>query len=278
MLSGLVPRNLRDDFGAVYAFCRWADDLGDEADTPEESLELLQWWKQELDDCFEGNPRHPVFVALAPTIDRHNLPKEPFENLITAFQQDQSITRYENWDQLIKYCKLSADPVGRLVLMVSGEPRTEELFSLSDKICTALQLANHWQDVKRDVLGRNRIYIPANMIKIDDFESRLIQSAQQGFAIDRTFLGESRLLIKACVEKTWPLFEEGQKLLAKLNGDTRPVVGLLAAGGHRVLRLIELWNYETVLHRPRIGKPTKLALLMKAWIGSKFANHNGAQR
>ncbi|MCH8824163.1 MAG: squalene synthase HpnC [Planctomycetes bacterium] len=275
VLSGLVPRNLRNDFGAVYAFCRWADDLGDEVDSPEKSLELLKWWRQELDDCFEGNPRHPVFVALTPTIDRHNLPKELFENLITAFEQDQSVTRYENWDQLINYCKLSADPVGRLVLMISGEPRTEELFSLSDKICTALQLANHWQDVKRDILGRDRIYIPRNMIKIDDFERRLTQSAQQGYAVDRTFLGESRLLIKACVEKTWPLFEQGQKLLAKLSSDTRPVVGLLASGGHRVLRLIELWNYETVLHRPKIGKTTKLALIMKAWLSSKFASNNG---
>lgn len=278
VLSGLVPRNLRDDFGAVYAFCRWADDLGDEVDSPEKSLELLQWWRQELDDCFEGNPRHPVFVALTPTIERHNLPKEPFENLITAFEQDQSVTRYENWDQLIDYCKLSADPVGRLVLMISGEPRTEELFGLSDKVCTALQLANHWQDVKRDVLSRDRIYIPRSMIKIDDFERRLTQSAQQGYAVDRTFLGESRQLIKECVEKTWPLFEQGHKLLPKLNGETRPVVGLLASGGHRVLRLIALWNYETVLHRPKIGKTTKLALIMKAWIGYKFAKQNGAQR
>lgn len=275
VLSGLVPRNLRDDFGAVYAFCRWADDLGDEVDSPEKSLELLKWWRQELDDCFEGNPRHPVFVALTPTIEDHDLPKEPFENLITAFEQDQSVTRYENWDQLINYCKLSADPVGRLVLMISGEQRTEELFALSDKICTALQLANHWQDVKRDILGRDRIYIPSSMIKIDDFERRLTQSAQQGYAVDRTFLGESRLLIKACVDKTWPLFEQGQKLLPKLSSQTRPVVGLLASGGHRVLRLIELWNYETVLHRPKIGKTTKLALIMKAWLGSKLTSING---
>src|SRR5690606_34206104 len=135
-------------------------DLGDEIGDPQRSLELLAWWRRELQQCFAGSPRHPVFIALESTIQRHALPIQPFDDLITAFEQDQTVTRYDTWEQLIGYCQKSADPVGRLVLMVCGEDRSDENFHLSDAICTALQLTNHWQDVKRDVLDRDRIYIP----------------------------------------------------------------------------------------------------------------------
>jgi squalene synthase HpnC len=269
VLSGLVPAAVRDDFAAVYAFCRWADDLGDESGSPQRAAELLAWWRRELRQCFDGSPRHPVFVALAPTIQRHQLPLEPFDNLIRAFEQDQTVTRYETWEQLIGYCSLSADPVGRLVLMLCGEERSEKLFKLSDAICTALQLTNHWQDVCRDILERDRIYIPREMITIDRFEERLTASARQGFAIDREFLPASRLLIKACVEKTWSLFDRGGKLLDHLSPRTQPIVWLFAAGGQHVLRQIEMWNYETVLHRPRLGKFTKLMLVTRAWIAAR---------
>ncbi|MCH8314512.1 MAG: squalene synthase HpnC [Planctomycetes bacterium] len=270
VLTTLVPKGLREDFAVVYAFCRWADDLGDEIQSHDRSLELLDWWRQELNQCFAGEPRHPVFVALGPTIRLHDLPQQPFDDLIRAFEQDQTVTGYDTWDQLLDYCKLSANPVGRLVLMLLGEPRTENFWQLSDAICTALQLTNHWQDVRRDILKRDCIYIPRELIRIDDFEQRLRQTAQQGYAGDQTFLGESRDLIRTCVERTWPLFEKGDQLLGKLQDSSRPVVGLLASGGQRVLRLIELWNYETVLHRPKLAKASKIALMMTAWLKSRF--------
>ncbi len=265
VLSTLVPRALRTDFAAVYAFCRWADDLGDETGDPKRSMDLLRWWRRELEQCFAGQPRHPVFLALHPTIQRHQLPIEPFVHLIEAFQQDQTVNRYQTWEQLVGYCRLSANPVGRLVLMLCGEKRSEQLFGLSDSICTALQLTNHWQDVKRDILERDRIYIPSAMIPIESFEDRLIRSARQGYAVDREFLGQTRSVLRNCVEKTWPLYSQGSALLEKLSARSRPIVWLLAEGGQRVLRMIEMWNYETALHRPVLSKPVKLWLISKAW-------------
>src|SRR5262245_10918930 len=164
VLSAVVPAELRADFAAVYAFCRWADDLGDEIGDCQRSLELLAWWRRELQQCFAGQPRHPVFLALGPTIVKHRLPIEPFDDLIRAFEQDQSVTRFDTWNQLVGYCRLSADPVGRLVLMLCGEERSEEVFRLSDCICTALQLTNHWQDVRRDIVERDRIYVPRDLV------------------------------------------------------------------------------------------------------------------
>ena len=265
VVSALVPASLRDDFAAVYAFCRWADDLGDEPGDAEPSLGLLGWWRRELEDCFDGHPRHPVFVALQPTVEKHDLPIGPFGDLISAFEQDQTVRRYDTWEQLIDYCARSANPVGRLVLMMCGEPRTEAMFGPSDDICTALQLTNHWQDVCRDILERDRIYIPRDMIGIERFEDRLVGSARQGFAVDHEFLDESRRLIASCCDRTWPRFESGEKLLSLVGPLTRPIVWLLAAGGQHVLRSIEMWNYETVLHRPELGRVARLALIGVAW-------------
>lgn len=264
VLSSVVPRDRRDDFAALYAFCRWADDLGDEIGDPERSLELLGWWREELQQCFSGEPRHPVFVALRSTIETHGLPMEPFDDLIRAFEQDQTVTRYDTWDQLMGYCRMSAVPVGRLVLMICGEPRTDDVFRRSDAICTALQLTNHWQDVNRDILNRDRIYIPREMIDIDDFEGRLLKTAKLGHAPDRAFFGATRELIKDCAERTWPLFERGSTLLDVIAPTTRPIVWLLSAGGRNVLHQIELWNYETVLHRPRLGKLGRMLLVLRA--------------
>ncbi|WP_428386367.1 squalene/phytoene synthase family protein [Mucisphaera sp.] len=162
VLSRLVPERLRDDFGRIYAFCRWADDLGDETGSPERSRELLAWWREELDACYAGRPRHPVFVALAGTIESKRLPRQPFDDLIDAFLQDQEVTRYESWDQLLDYCTRSANPVGRLVLRVAGHD-DPEMDRLSDATCTALQLVNFWQDVRRDIIQRDRVYLPADL-------------------------------------------------------------------------------------------------------------------
>ncbi len=162
VVSWLLPTHLREEFYAIYSFCRWADDLGDEVGDPQRSLELLAWWRTELDACYEGKPRHPVFVALQPVIEKHDIPRKPFDDLIDAFVQDQTVTRYASWDDVVDYCTRSANPVGRLVLYVCGY-RDEERQRLSDATCTALQLANFWQDVKRDILERDRIYIPSRI-------------------------------------------------------------------------------------------------------------------
>ena len=266
VLSAVVPGELREDFAAVYAFCRWADDLGDEIGSRERSLELLQWWRRELQQCFAGQPRHPVFLALWPTVQKHALPMQLFDDLIRAFEQDQIVTRYETWDQLIGYCRLSANPVGRLVLMLCDEDRNEKLFGLSDCICTALQLTNHWQDVRRDILERDRRYVPAQMIDVQDFEARLVASARQGFGADRAFLEQSRAIIRRCCEKTWLLFEEGAPLIDLVHPRTRPIVWLLSSGGQHVLRMIHMWNYETALHRPKLSKVRRVLLVAQAWL------------
>src|SRR4051812_45398980 len=154
----LLPPPLREHFYPVYAYCRWADDLGDETGDPALSLHLLQLWEEELLACYRGEARHPVFVALAHTIEQCKIPPEPFRDLITAFRQDQEKTRYQNFSEVLEYCRYSANPVGRLILYVCGY-RDPEMHRLSDFTCTALQLANFWQDVARDyVIGR--IYLP----------------------------------------------------------------------------------------------------------------------
>ena len=264
VLTRLVPDRMREGMCAVYAFCRWADDLGDELDSTERSLELLSWWRRELHDCFAGKTTHPVFMALAPVIQRHGLDIEPFEALIAAFEQDQTITRYTTWDDVIGYCTGSADPVGRLVLALSGEPTAPEQLAMSDAICTALQLANHWQDVKRDLLERDRIYIPAELHDIPDFEERLRSTAINGHAPDRDFLPAYRSLIRSCVDRTWALFEQGEPLIASVADDIRPVIWLFPAGGTAVLRRIEQWNHETCLGRPTVGLLAKLRLAIQA--------------
>ena len=270
VLSGLVPQALRDDFTAFYAFCRTADDMADEIEDPEQSLELLEWFQNQLEEAYDGTPTHPALVAMAPTIRRHEIPRQPLLDLITAFKEDQRITRYDTWEQLLGYCSKSANPVGRVVLRILGEGWTDERLERSDAICTALQLTNHWQDVRGDLIDRDRVYIPQEFITIQDFEGRCRATAQQGWSIDGTFLQESRALIKRCVEETWPLYEKGSTLLPMLGAQSRPIIGLLGSGGVSVLGLIETWNYETVLHRPRIGRFTKFSLFMKAWLSAKM--------
>ena len=158
VVSWLLPKELHQHFYNVYAYCRWADDLGDEIPEKDRALELLTWWEKELDECYEGRPSHPVFVALRETVIAKDVPKQPFADLLKAFRQDQVVKRYPTWDAVLDYCEYSANPVGRLVLYLCGY-RDEERQRLSDATCTALQLANFWQDVSRD-LEKGRIYIP----------------------------------------------------------------------------------------------------------------------
>lgn len=270
VLTRLVPADVRDDFAAVYAFCRTADDLGDEIDDRDRALELLAWWRGEIERAWAGDPGHWVFRALAPTIARFGLQPAPFLDLVSAFEQDQSVSRYGTWAELLDYCRRSADPVGRLVLALLDEPMDEEIARGSDAICTALQLTNHWQDAARDLLDRDRIYLPREEIRragfeIDDFEDRFRRSASQGWAVDIDFLSRSRSIVRSCVDRTWPLFELGATLPPRLGFRAAPVVETLMRGGVATLRLVEDWDFETVLHRPRLGTAARLGIVLGAW-------------
>ncbi len=275
VLSSLIPVEVRDDFAIVYSFCRWSDDLGDELDDPAESLRLLDWWRGELLKCTEGQATHPVMIALAGTMKRHDLPLAPFNDLIDAFIRDQHQTRYETWDDLLDYCSLSANPVGRLVLMMLGEPRDNSHFIPSDAICTALQLTNHWQDVSRDILDRDRIYIPREFWSSEDFEDRLKRSARQGWAVDGTFLEESRQLVSRCVDRTWPFYERGNELIDRVSPVNAPLIGLFRDGGAHILRTIETWDCETSLHRPTLSKTRKFLLFARAWLRARTTRSGG---
>ncbi len=273
VLSALVPPDRVGDFAALYAYCRWADDLGDEMGSAERARELLAWWRRELESCFAGAPRHPVFVALRPTIERRELPIGPFDDLIRAFEWDQERSRWATWEDLLASCRLSADPVGRLVLMVLGEPRDEARFLPSDRICTALQLTNHWQDVRRHLLERDRIYIPAELsASVPDFESRLARTARQGWAPDRTFLAAYREVLRECVDRTWTFWEEGEALLDRVAPAHRPLIWLFSAGGRHVLRQVERWGFESCLTRPRIARARKAWFVLQAmWMARRPA-------
>jgi squalene synthase HpnC len=164
VVSWLLPRGLHQSFYNVYAYCRWADDLGDEIPDAARALAALDAWEEELRRCYGGGATHPVFIALAETVCRHDIPQQPFADLLLAFRRDQTVKRHPDWASVLDYCVYSANPVGRLVLYVCGyrDPARQEL---SDWTCTALQLANFWQDVARD-LDKGRIYIPLNRLAV----------------------------------------------------------------------------------------------------------------
>jgi squalene synthase HpnC len=266
VLSRLVPDRMRDGVCAVYAYCRWADDLADESANPEMALSLLAWWRTELDACVAGEPRHPVFVALAGAIEQYGLDAAPLHRLLDAFVQDQRVSRYDTWDDVLAYCRGSADPVGRLVLQLAGASMDEAQLQASDAVCTGLQLANHWQDVQRDILERDRIYIPCDVMTAADFEDRMIRTARMGHAPDREFLECYRAVMRDLVERTAPMLAQVEPLLASVPADVRPMLWLFAAGGQAILELIERSDHETVLYRVSISKPRKAWL---AWQASR---------
>ncbi len=270
VLSALVPPGVREDFAAIYAFCRWADDLGDEAGDPAEALRLLAWWREELQACYHGAARHPIFVALRPVIERHDLAEALFDRLIQAFEWDNRQTRWASMEELTRYCRLSADPVGRLVLAVLGEARDEAVGEASDRVCTALQLVNHWQDVRRDLLERGRIYLPRDAWSgIDDFEPRLAATARRGWAPDRDFLPAYRGMLAQLCDHAEALFDRGHAVLSGVGPVSRPVIGLFIDGGRATLSLIRRHGYETCVRRPALGRAAKLALVARAWIAAR---------
>ncbi len=250
VVSWMLPRYLRRHFYNVYAYCRWADDLGDEVPDAARALELLDWWGSELNLCYEDRPGHPVFVALAQTIREFDIPAQPFRDLLTAFREDQTVHRYETWEELLGYCRYSANPVGRLVLYLCGY-RDSERQRLSDATCTALQLANFWQDVARD-LDKGRIYIPTEVLRRHGLEAREIEA--------RIFDSRYVAVMRELVAGTRKLFAEGWPLAASLDRRLSIDIELFSRGGLAVLDAIESMGYNTLAKRPTIGGPERLVL------------------
>ena len=269
VVSRLLPPRLRDDFAALYAFCRWADDLADEVAGRAQSTALLRWWERELRDCFEGQARHPVFVSLRETVRRHDLPIDPFLDLLDAFRQDQHVVRYDTWAELLDYCRRSANPVGRLVLMLCGV-RDERRFEIADKTCTGLQLVNFWQDVRRDVLERDRVYVPREVaaghgLDVDD----VARAIRRGGGLPPEARAAFRSVLRDLVGRTQAMLDDGRALLPLIDQDVRPAIRLFSSGGDAVLRRIRRTDYDTWAARPRVGPVAKAWLLSRAWLAAK---------
>ena len=255
--SWFLPKALRPHFHAIYAYCRVSDDLGDEVGDRQVALAMLDMWGEELDACYAGSARHPVFVALAETIKACAIPKEPFADLLTAFRQDQTVTRYATMEDVLGYCRYSANPVGRLVLYATGEAESdrEEKFRLSDATCTALQLANFWQDVRED-WGRGRVYIPLKDMEVFHVTEATIA---EGIATD-----QFRGLLRTEVEYARELFEGGLPLIGMVDRELAIDLDLFSRGGLEILRAIKDREYDVLSARPAIAKSRKAGLAMRA--------------
>jgi squalene synthase HpnC len=252
-----LPHRLKQHFFNLYAYCRISDDLADEIGDPRISLELLNQWETELDACYRGTPRHPVFVALAETVRRFDIPKQPFSDLLKAFRQDQTVRRYQTFADLLGYCRYSANPVGQLVLYVCGY-RDAERQVLSDFTSTALQLANFWQDVTLDY-RKGRIYLPS-----EDLER---------YRVDENDIAAGRNTSTFCemmrfeVERAREWFAKGLPLTAKVDRDLAIDIELFTRGGQEILNAIERQKYAVLGNRPVISRTRKLGLLARAALG-----------
>ncbi len=250
--SWLLPKALRPSTFSVYAFCRHTDDLGDEA--AGERLELLDLWEKELRLCYDGSPHEQIMTALQQTIRRHDIPPEPFLKLIEANRMDQRSQRYPTYADVLHYCEHSANPVGRMVLYVFGYADPER-HRLSDATCTALQLANFWQDVRRDY-AMGRIYLP-----LEDME-------RFGYTEEELARGEFnpqfRDLMAVEVDRARSLFHEGVKLVDTVHGELRLDLKLFTMGGLAVLDAIEQQGYDVLSKRPVVSKAKKTRLALGA--------------
>jgi squalene synthase HpnC len=255
--SWFLPQRLRQHFFNLYAYCRISDDLGDEVGDPAGSLQLLDQWEAELSACYAGSPRHPVFVALAETVRIFDIPRHEFSNLLKAFRQDQTITRYETFEDLLGYCLNSANPVGHLVLYLCSY-RDPERQKLSDFTCTALQLANFWQDVSVDY-GMGRIYLP-----LEDL--RCYGVTEDDLAANRNTLAFCELM-RFEVQRARDWFQQGLPLVGKVDKELAIDLELFTRGGQEILNAIEHQRYAVLGCRPSISKPRKLALVARGALG-----------
>ncbi|HSC46150.1 MAG TPA: squalene synthase HpnC [Candidatus Acidoferrum sp.] len=259
--SWLLPQDLHQHFYNLYAYCRWADDLGDEVPDAQRALHLLDWWEGELDLCYEGRPSHAVFVALRETIVAKDIPRQPFADLLRAFRQDQTVKRYPTWESVLDYCVYSANPVGRLVLYLCGY-RDEHRQKLSDATCTALQLANFWQDVSRD-LEKGRIYIP--------LDAAAHHGVSEDDILSRRFSQNYIALMKDLIARTRGLFVEGLPLARQVEGKLSVDLEMFSRGGLAVLDAIETQSCDTLNHRPAISKAKQVGLLGSVLLSRLFS-------
>jgi squalene synthase HpnC len=255
--SVMLPRRLRQPFYNVYAFCRAADDLADESPSAEIAIVGLDSFQNQLDATFAGKPVQPLFIALASTIRQFDLPKQPFDDLLDAFRQDQRKTRYDSIDQLLDYCRRSANPVGRLVLRL-GDTCDDQSVEMSDEICTGLQLANFWQDVARDY-AIGRIYLP-----VDEMNR---------FHVTEGMLGESstpqemRQLLASECDRAESFFRRGLPLAKRVPRWLSHDVKLFAHGGLATLDAIRRIDFDVLRSRPTVSKWRQSALLARAMLG-----------
>ena len=252
-----LPRRLRQHFFNVYAYCRISDDLGDEVGYPAVSLHLLDRWEEELDACYGGRPKHPVFLALAETVRACKIPKHEFADLLTAFRQDQTTTRYDSFHDLLGYCRNSANPVGHLVLYVCGY-HDEERQKLSDFTCTALQLANFWQDVSVDYV-KGRIYLP-----LEDLRRF---GVQENDIAARRNTPQFIAMMRFEVERAREWFRQGLPLVRKVSRELAIDIELFSRGGQEILNAIERQGFTVLGRRPAISKFRRVALVARAALG-----------
>ncbi len=256
IVSWLVPRHLRQDFVNIYSFCRWSDDCGDEAGSTQSATELLQWWQGELQSLYAGlPPRHPVLIALKKTIERHAIDQQPFLDLISAFQQDQTQTRYDTTEQLNDYCRRSANPVGRLVLSLDRSAITDENLRLSDEICTGLQLANFCQDMSRDA-ALGRIYAPRELWQKHNVDEAMILAARPTANLAH--------MLEEWVQQAKAHFIAGASLEKQVPKWLAMDIHLFRAGGLAILNEIEKARFDVWTRRPTVTKWHKVRLLLRA--------------
>jgi squalene synthase HpnC len=258
-----LPAALRPHFHSIYAFCRTSDDLGDEVADTATATRLLAQWRAMLHECFDHpeSSKHPVFVALQPTVAQCNLPREPFDDLISAFEQDQIVTHHPSIASLEHYSRYSANPVGRLVLLASGY-RSEECFTLSDDICTALQLANFYQDIVEDD-ERGRRYLPGDVMEKFNVTDAQIH--------ERRFDENFRAMMQFFVVDTRARLTRGERIVQLVDRDLAATLALFAKGGHAILDAIAAQDYDTLRARPVVTKVAKLRLLLGALSGKLAA-------
>jgi squalene synthase HpnC len=252
-----LSKRLRQHFYNVYAYCRISDDLGDEVGDPQQSLELLDQWEAELNACYAGSPKHPVFVALAETVKQFGIPQHEFSDLLIAFRQDQTVTRFETFDDILAYCRYSANPVGHLVLYLCGYSDAERQ-QLSDYTCTALQLANFWQDVFVDY-GKGRIYLPLEDLRRFGVTGEDIAG--------RRATPQFVAMMKFEIERAREWFARGLPLVKMVNRELAIDLELFSRGGQEILNAIERQGFDVLKARPAISKSRKFLLVLRAAMG-----------
>jgi hydroxysqualene synthase len=255
--SRFVPKEIRKYVWTIYTFARMADDYADEPGyTLAERMDNLNQWEQYLHECYHGNPTHRAFAALAETVERFQLPIELFQDLLLAFRSDVTVRRYETFENVLEYCRRSANPIGRLLLLLFNY-RSEALLELSDHVCTALQLTNFWQDVSVDV-QKDRIYIP-----LEDLEEFGYTEQE---LIERRFNCQFRDLMAFQVQRTAELFVAGKPLLSKVDKDLSLELKLTWNGGTRILKKIHTMDYDVLSQRPVLSLTDKLGLLFRSFL------------